>query len=250
MRCKIAMLSLVVASGLGLAVQPARAERAGEPPAWIPSISLGLGLQVQNTEGALDSTMPGLGPPPDYVPIPRGPADDEQQFFMPLIPLGLQLKGEKQMLIEAVRDEGNGRRQQAARRLADRFPAAAVAVLSEIIEHAANGYSANHWISLLGGLSDLGFHTVMIRLIPEYRVRGEWALLRGLLNGGRALTVTLSSAVMLAGLAVLHAIGDGVAGPFALGRRVLWLCRAIGGEPVIRDVVLDRIAEFDRTHRG
>ena len=93
MRFKIAMLSLVVASGLGLAVQPTQAEQAAQSPAWIPSISLGLGLQVQNTEGALDSTMPGLGPPPDYVPIPRGPADDEQQFFMPLIPLGLQLKG-------------------------------------------------------------------------------------------------------------------------------------------------------------
>lgn len=86
-------MSLILASGLGLADQPARAEQAGEPAAWIPSLSLGLGLQVQNTEGALDSTMPGLGPPDSYLPIPRGPAEDEHQLFMPLIPVGLQLKG-------------------------------------------------------------------------------------------------------------------------------------------------------------
>ena len=93
MHFKINTLGLIVASGLGFAGQPAWAEQAGEPTAWIPSLSLGLGLQVQNTEGALDSTMPGLGPPDSYLPIPRGPAQDERQFFMPVIPLGLQLKG-------------------------------------------------------------------------------------------------------------------------------------------------------------
>jgi hypothetical protein len=93
MWCKINMLSLILASGLGLASQPALAEQTTESPAWIPSLSLGLGLQLQNAEGALDSTMPGLGPPPDYVPTPRGPVQDDYQLFMPLIPLGLQLKG-------------------------------------------------------------------------------------------------------------------------------------------------------------
>jgi hypothetical protein len=90
---KFNALSMILAAGLGLLGQPARAEPAAESPAWIPSISLGLGLQVQNMEGALDSTMPGLGPPTTYLPIPRGPVEDEHQLFMPLIPLGLQLKG-------------------------------------------------------------------------------------------------------------------------------------------------------------
>jgi O-antigen/teichoic acid export membrane protein len=58
------------------------------------------------------------------------------------------------------------------------------------------------WVLLLGSMMDFGISASAQKLIPEYRTRGEHALLRGFLSGSRWLTFTVSSAValLLAGL--------------------------------------------------
>src|SRR5882757_7963087 len=58
------------------------------------------------------------------------------------------------------------------------------------------------WVLLLGSMMDFGISASAQKLIPEYRARGEQALLRGFLSGSRWLTFAVSSLVslMLAGL--------------------------------------------------
>ncbi|MCP4619392.1 MAG: flippase [Bradyrhizobium sp.] len=58
------------------------------------------------------------------------------------------------------------------------------------------------WVLLLGSMMDFGISASAQKLIPEYRTRGEHALLRGFLSGSRWLTFAVSSifALLLAGL--------------------------------------------------
>jgi O-antigen/teichoic acid export membrane protein len=61
------------------------------------------------------------------------------------------------------------------------------------------------WVLLLGSMMDFGISASAQKLIPEYRTRGEHALLRGFLSGSRWLTFAVSSAIalLLAGLVKL-----------------------------------------------
>jgi O-antigen/teichoic acid export membrane protein len=58
------------------------------------------------------------------------------------------------------------------------------------------------WVLLLGSMMDFGISASAQKLIPEYRARGEHALLRGFLSGSRWLTFAVSSiaSLLLAGL--------------------------------------------------
>src|ERR1700743_545957 len=58
------------------------------------------------------------------------------------------------------------------------------------------------WVLLLGSMMDFGISASAQKIIPEYRTRGEHALLRGFLSGSRWLTFAVSAAVSL-GLAGL-----------------------------------------------
>ena len=58
------------------------------------------------------------------------------------------------------------------------------------------------WVLLLGSMMDFGISASAQKLIPEYRTRGEHALLRGFLFGSRWMTFGVSSVVAL-GLAGL-----------------------------------------------
>ncbi|MEZ5817417.1 MAG: oligosaccharide flippase family protein [Hyphomicrobiaceae bacterium] len=64
------------------------------------------------------------------------------------------------------------------------------------------------WVLVLGGLSNLGLPTLMIRLVPEYREHGSEALLRGLLYWGRLVPFAVASFIALLGLLALHVWGD------------------------------------------
>ena len=57
------------------------------------------------------------------------------------------------------------------------------------------------WVLLLGSMMDFGISASAQKIIPEYRTRGEHALLRGFLSGGRWMTFVVSSIVsgLLAG---------------------------------------------------
>jgi O-antigen/teichoic acid export membrane protein len=58
------------------------------------------------------------------------------------------------------------------------------------------------WVLLLGSMMDFGISSSAQKIIPEYRTRGEHALLRGFLAGSRWMTFAVSSivSVLLAGL--------------------------------------------------
>jgi len=53
------------------------------------------------------------------------------------------------------------------------------------------------WVLLLGSMMDFGISASAQKLIPEYRARGEHALLRGFLSGSRWMTFIVSSVVAL-----------------------------------------------------
>ena len=63
------------------------------------------------------------------------------------------------------------------------------------------------WVLLLGSMMDFGISASAQKIIPEYRTRGEHALLRGFLCGSRWMTFAVSSiiALLLAGLTKLLA---------------------------------------------
>lgn len=58
------------------------------------------------------------------------------------------------------------------------------------------------WVLLLGSMMDFGISSSAQKIIPEYRARGETALLRGFLTGSRWMTFAVSAliALLLAGL--------------------------------------------------
>jgi O-antigen/teichoic acid export membrane protein len=77
------------------------------------------------------------------------------------------------------------------------------------------------WVLLLGSMMDFGISASAQKIIPEYRTRGEHALLRGFLSGSRWMTFAVSSIVsaLLAGLVKLLSpwIGDGTVVPLYIG---------------------------------
>ena len=62
------------------------------------------------------------------------------------------------------------------------------------------------WVLLLGSMMDFGIEASAEKIIPEYRTRGEHALLRGFLSGSRWMTFEVSAAVSLAPQACQAAI--------------------------------------------
>ena len=61
------------------------------------------------------------------------------------------------------------------------------------------------WVLLLGSMMDFGISASAQKIIPEYRTRGEHALLRGFLFGSRWMTLAVSAVVsaLLAGVVKL-----------------------------------------------
>ena len=61
------------------------------------------------------------------------------------------------------------------------------------------------WVLLLGSMMDFGLSASAQKIIPEYRTRGEHALLRGFLSGSRWMSLVVATAVslLLAGLITL-----------------------------------------------
>lgn len=83
------------------------------------------------------------------------------------------------------------------------------------------------WVLVLSGLSTLGLPTLMIRLVPEYLERGEPALLRGLLLGGRGVVFLAGTALAAAALALIWLLGDRLDHNY-----VLPICLALACVPI------------------
>jgi O-antigen/teichoic acid export membrane protein len=77
------------------------------------------------------------------------------------------------------------------------------------------------WVLLLGSMMDFGISASAQKIIPEYRTRGEQALLRGFLSGSRWMTLSVSAVVslLLAGVVRLVSpwLGAGEIVPLYIG---------------------------------
>jgi O-antigen/teichoic acid export membrane protein len=60
------------------------------------------------------------------------------------------------------------------------------------------------WVLLIGGTVDLGLASSTQRFIPQYTERGQFALLRGFLLGGRWLAFGVAAAIALVGVASVY----------------------------------------------
>src|SRR5436309_9363622 len=95
-----------------------------------------------------------------------------------------------------------------------RLVSAALAYLSQILlarwmggsEYGVYVYVWT-WVLLFGSMMDFGISVSAQKIIPEYRTRGEHALLRGFLAGSRWMTFVVSTvlALLLAGVVRLLA---------------------------------------------
>jgi O-antigen/teichoic acid export membrane protein len=62
------------------------------------------------------------------------------------------------------------------------------------------------WVLLLGSMMDFGISASAQKIIPEYRTRGEHALLRGFLSGSRWMTFVVSALVSMLLAAVVRSL--------------------------------------------
>ena len=83
------------------------------------------------------------------------------------------------------------------------------------------------WVLVLSGLSHLGLPTLMIRLVPQYLEQGEHPLLRGLLRGGRAVTLLAGTVVAFAALVPIWLLCERLNSHYALP-----LCLALACVPL------------------
>jgi O-antigen/teichoic acid export membrane protein len=63
------------------------------------------------------------------------------------------------------------------------------------------------WVTLLAYFSTLGFHVSLLRFVPAYQVKGEWALVRGVIQysqRGAARTAIIIALLGVCGIAALH----------------------------------------------
>ena len=68
------------------------------------------------------------------------------------------------------------------------------------------------WVLLLGSMLDFGISASAQKIIPEYRTRGEHALLRGFLSGSRWMIFVASSVVSLLLAGVIKLLSPWIGG--------------------------------------
>ena len=147
-----------------------------------------------------------------------------------------------------------------------RVVSAAIAFVSQIIMarlmgNFEYGLFTFVWVMtlLIGNLSCLGFHTTIIRFLPEYREAGAFAEIRGLTSTARLFAMSVATGVGISGLVALHFLGDHISsyyvmplflGIFALpmvalgdiqegtGRANSWALAALGPTYIIRPTLI------------
>jgi O-antigen/teichoic acid export membrane protein len=64
------------------------------------------------------------------------------------------------------------------------------------------------WVTILGLLATLGFHTALLRFASAYRAHGEWALLRGVIRYAEIRVLTAGLAIGAVGAVAVVGLGD------------------------------------------
>lgn len=77
---------------------------------------------------------------------------------------------------------------------------------------------------ILGDLSCLGFHTVVIRYLPQYKRDGDLDRLRGLLRTSRIFTLVLSSAVAAVSVGAVWLLSDRIESYYVLPFVLVFTC--------------------------
>jgi O-antigen/teichoic acid export membrane protein len=139
-----------------------------------------------------------------------------------------RLRSMLQAVLNGGSSEASVTRRLAGTIFAIRVISAALAYLSQILLARWMGGSDYGvyvyvwtWVLLLGSMMDFGISASAQKIIPEYRTRGDHALLRGFLSGSRWMTFAVSAAVslLLAGIVKVLApwIEAGAVTPLYIG---------------------------------
>lgn len=91
------------------------------------------------------------------------------------------------------------------------------------------------WVLVLGGLAPLGLDVAVIRLIPEYRERGQTSLLRGILFGARLSAFFVGCAIAGAGLFGIWAFHDIVTNHYVLPAYLAMICLPLYALATVQD---------------
>lgn len=109
----------------------------------------------------------------------------------------------------------------AAKAFAIRVLSAAILYVSQVLlARWIGGHDYGIYVTVwsavlaLSSLTQLGFNTALIRLLPEYRERGDIDGLRGLLLGSRLLAVTAATLVALSAILLLVWLGPNLNSPY------------------------------------
>jgi O-antigen/teichoic acid export membrane protein len=134
--------------------------------------------------------------------------------------LPARLQGPARKLIIALNDDTDVARAQrmALVAFAIRIVSAAIAFLSQIVQARLMGdfeygIFVFVWVLvvLFGNLSCLGFHSTIIRFLPQYQARSEIEPIRGLTLTARLVAIGLASLLAIIGLIVLQFSGERIA---------------------------------------
>ncbi|MBO9099955.1 MULTISPECIES: lipopolysaccharide biosynthesis protein [unclassified Rhizobium] len=88
-------------------------------------------------------------------------------------------------------------------------------ILARIMGEFEYGIFVFVWVLVViaGNLSCIGFHTAVIRFLPQYKVSGDDALIRGLTSTARRFALASAGGLALAGMIALH-FGAGSIAPY------------------------------------
>ncbi|WP_064686435.1 lipopolysaccharide biosynthesis protein [Rhizobium bangladeshense] len=136
-----------------------------------------------------------------------------------MLPAGLRpIGGRTLRMLAAVLTEGGEK--AAAQRMAltafsIRILSAALAFVSQIVlarlmGEYEYGIFVFVWVLIVvfGDLSCLGFHTAIIRFLPQYKAAGAFEEIRGLTGTARIFALLSGTAMLAAGMLGLHFFGD------------------------------------------
>jgi len=112
-------------------------------------------------------------------------------------------------------DETSAAQRMAMMAFAIRIVSAAIAFVSQIIlarlmGEFEYGVFVFVWVIaiILGNLSCLGFHTAVIRFLPQYRTEGADAAIMGLTATARIFSLISATLIAATGIAALYFLGD------------------------------------------
>ncbi len=136
-----------------------------------------------------------------------------------MLPAGLRPIGSRALrLLAAVlteRGEKAAAQRMALTAFSIRILSAALAFVSQIVlarlmGEYEYGIFVFVWVLVVvfGDLSCLGFHTAIVRFLPQYRAAGAFEEIRGLTGTARIFALLSGTAVLAAGMLGLHFFGD------------------------------------------